>query len=557
MIARAMVQINQLEAAETMLADALTAPKLSNLELAELLYVQSFLANFAGRYAAAETGFTTFLHTLEALSDGSPRYCEMRAGALQLRAYMHNVLGRPAEATSDIRQALPFHAEIGDASHYAQLQSELGLYLLESGEYGSAEDVLQEARSVLERIDNPIYLSMLERIQARLYLESAPPHGAALSLKHARAALSQIERAGRPPSFMSGAIFITAWAEALHGRPEESLRLANELEELPAAQPSFAAGAAWVRALAIERLGDLETARGWLQRAAERAAPMRLGPTLERMNLELDRLNGDLEGAARRAQRFQSAGALSALWVTGRYFPELRDPSETAPNQVTEPQDTTLPVHLEVLGPIRITVNTTLLRRGGGKANEFLVALLEARLAGRSGRSDLELFDALYPDVPEDRAASALKQLVYRLRASLGAGAILRLENGYALGAVTSDAEQFLQTGDTRLWRGPYQSGPPAPTTSSAADRLLRALHDRMRALETTDDPAEAARIGALLLEGNPFDLEVLALSLRALEAGHDARGATRLYEAARAQFAELGENLPATWQDFRASHLS
>jgi hypothetical protein len=539
MIARAMVQINQLEDAEALLARALSAPKLSHLELAELLYIRAFVPNFAGQYALAEVGFSAFLHTLDAMGESTTRFREMRAGALQLRAYMRNVLGRPAEAAADLREALHFHAEIGDASHYAQLQSELGLYLMESGEPGAAEDALQEARAVLERVDNPIYLSMLERIEARLHLEAGAPHGAALALKHARASLHQIERAGRPDAFTAGALFVNAWAEAKHGRAEEALRWADELERL-SAQPSNRAGAAWVRGLAFERLSNTAEALRSLRSATEIAAPMRLGPSLERMALELDRLEGNAQGARDRARHFQDLGAINAARVAERYFPGSHGSAETPGAAQRE-------LRLEVLGETRIG-RTAL----SPMAREFLMTLLEARLEGRAGRSNLELFDALYPGWPDDKSARALKQLVYRLRSALGSGAILRTGNGYALGAaVVSDAETFLESGDTALWRGPYRADLGVDATSSGASALYAALRARIFALENAD---EVARAGVILLEAQPFDREIFGFILRALKAHGQRTAAARLYNRVRSAYEDVGERLPDDWEAFEAA---
>jgi tetratricopeptide (TPR) repeat protein len=491
MIARAMVQINRLEDAEALLASALSVSKLERLELAELLYIRAFVPNFAGQYAAAEVGFSAFLHTIDALGDGALRFREMRAGALQLRAYIRNVLGRPAQAAEDIRQALHFHAEVGDAGHYAQLQSELGLYLMESGEYAAAEDALLESRGVLEFIDNPIYLSMLERIEARFHLEDDAPHSSTLALKHARASLEQIERAGRPPAFTVGALFVNAWAEALHGDLETALLLAAQLENL-GAQPGNRAGAAWVRGLVFDRLNDIDEARRWLLEAVTVGTPMRLGPTLQRMSLELDRLNRDEAAARERARLFQTNGALSALRIAGRYFP-------AAPN-LLEPSPTSHLVRLEVLGAWRVVTGGVALTRQG-KARELLDVLLETRIGGQSGRADLDLYDALYPDWVEPKAASALKQLVYRLRLTLGAHAIARVGNGYALGdAVRSDAEEFLRTADTKLWRAPFGVDLEVRSPSNLGDVLHHALRERARTLEG-EDPTEAERIRAILLE--------------------------------------------------------
>jgi DNA-binding SARP family transcriptional activator len=549
-IARAYVQLWRLEEAGAVIAQALDAPKISRLELAELQYIRSIIPNYAGDYARAEVGFSAFLKTLETLIDGSPRFRELRAGTLQLRAYMRNVLGRPREAALDITEALLLSASFGNAGYYAHVQSELGLYLLESGEYRRAEDVIHEARATLERVGNAIYLSVLERIAARLYIEWAPPHGTALCLKYARAALEYVERADRPPFYTAGALFMAAWAEALHGRSQDALTLAAELDASASAlgQMGVTAGAAWVRGLALERLGQPDEARRAFEVALAAAVPMRLGPTLDRMGLELDRLTGDLESARARTEVFRAHGALGPVHVAERYFPQLD--ASAAPQRLTTANETTASVlvRLEVLGPTQVMVGGSALSDRTRKGKELLAALCEARIAGRREVSDLELFDALYPDLPEDKAGSALKQLVYRLRSTLGSNAILRSNDGYALGAVESDAERFLETHDTQLWRGPYLSDLGENWVSSARDALHYAL--RKQALELLEsDPTETARLGRILLEADPFDLEALSLTLRALQVNGDHPSATRLRAWAQAQFEEVGEVLPSEFE--------
>ena len=547
-IARAYLQCWRLEEAESVIAQALQTEQISSLQQAELRYIRAIIPYYSGQYANAETGFTALLETLDQLDDGSSRFREMRAGTLQLRAYMRNVLGRPQGAIEDITAALAVSAGLGNAGYYAHVQSELGLYLLEIGDYPRAEDTLLEARATLERVGNALYLSVLERIAARLYLEWAPPHGSALSLKHARAALRHIEGLGRPAMYADGALFIAAWAEAVHGRADEALALSAELEALAQnlGQVAVTTGAFWVRGLALERLGHSAEARNALQTALAAAIPMQLGPTLERMALELDRLNNDATSAQQRSEGFRVNGADGALRVAQRYFPQLRHGDQHDQHGQHNQQRTAAPnvVLLEVLGPTQVTAAGMSLSYRTRKGKEFLAMLCEARLAGRPEVSDLNVFESLYPDLNEDQAGSALKQLVYRLRNALGGSTILRSNNGYMLGAVQTDAEHFLNNHDTRLWRGPYMSDLGEDWPSSARDALHFDL--RKRALELLPEhPAEAARLGCILLEVNPYDSETLRWTVQAFRDGGNNAEANRLMASAKQQFAELGQPLP------------
>ena len=545
-IARAYLQCWRLEEAESVIVQALQTEQITNLQQAELRYIRAIIPYYSGQYANAEIGFTALLETLDQLDDGSPRFSEMRAGTCQLRAYMRNVLGRPQGALEDITAALAVSANLGNAGYYAHVQSELGLYLLETGDYPRAEDTLLEARATLERVGNALYLSVLERISARLYLEWAPPHGSALSLKHARAALQHIEALGRPAMYADGALFIAAWAEAVHGRADEALALSAELEALAQrfGQVAVTTGAAWVRGLALERLGHNTEARNALQTALTTAIPMQLGPTLERMALELDRLNDDAISAQQRSERFRSNGADGALHVAQRYFPQLQHNQHDHLEHDHQRPTTPNVVLLEVLGPTQVTAAGISLSYRTRKGKEFLAMLCEARLAGRPEVSDLNVFESLYPELTEDHAGSALKQLVYRLRNALGGSTVLRSNNGYMLGAVETDAEQFLRTHDTRLWRGPYMSDLGEDWPSSARDALHFEL--RKRALELLPEhPAETARLGCILLEVDPYDAEVLRWTMQAFRDGGNNAEANRLLASAKQHFAELGERLP------------
>jgi DNA-binding SARP family transcriptional activator len=281
---------------------------------------------------------------------------------------------------------------------------------------------------------------------------------------------------------------------------------------------------------------------------------MQLGPTLERMALELDRLNNDAISAQQRSEHFRINGADGALHVAQRYFPQLQQSPHEHPEHGHLEHDhlehghsrTITPnvVLLEVLGPTQVTAAGMSLSYRTRKGKEFLAMLCEARLAGRPEVSDLNVFEHLYPDLNEDHAGSALKQLVYRLRNALGGSTILRSNNGYMLGAVETDAEHFLRTHDTRLWRGPYMSDLGDDWPSSARDVLHFAL--RKRALELLPEhPAETARLGCILLEVDPYDAEVLRWTMQAFRDSGNNGEANRLLATAKQHFAELGEPLP------------
>jgi hypothetical protein len=207
-------------------------------------------------------------------------------------------------------------------------------------------------------------------------------------------------------------------------------------------------------------------------------------------------------------------------------------------------------VHLELLGSLQINLENKPQAVRGRKRQELLALLLEARVSGKSELMRLELFDALYPNEDEDCAASNLKDLIHQIRENLGEDTIQTTQNGYALGAVTSDVETFLTTGDTSLWRGTYQQGLTIDGTLSIHDSLEMALQNSVQKLIQTD-PKEAARVSRFLLQLNLYDLENLRLSIVAFKACDNYKTLGRVYSDARERLSDVGEMLPERWQDF------
>jgi hypothetical protein len=207
-------------------------------------------------------------------------------------------------------------------------------------------------------------------------------------------------------------------------------------------------------------------------------------------------------------------------------------------------------VRLEVLGPVRLTNGETKAIKGR-KRQALLAYLLEARIAGKPEVSKIELIDALNPDVDEPRALNALRVEVHELRAQLNPDVIVTTNTGYRLGEIQTDAETFLETRDTRLWRAAYLDGISFERDDDSGYQLITGtLHEC--ALELIDsNPLEAARVMRLLVMLEPFDLEFLRTKLRAFRASNNHRALGRAYDKARVRLREVGESLPGAWADF------
>jgi hypothetical protein len=183
----------------------------------------------------------------------------------------------------------------------------------------------------------------------------------------------------------------------------------------------------------------------------------------------------------------------------------------------------------------------------GRKRRELLALLLEARVSGRGEVTRISLLDALYPAEDELKAASSLKGLVHNIRRQHGAALIITTADGYALGNCVTDVEEFLQGGDSTLWRGHYQEA--HELNAQVRESLYLALSRRAEEL-IESDAAEAARLTRLLIEAEPYALDYLRLKLSALRKSGSQRVET-VYRAARERMREVGELLPGHWKDF------
>ena len=125
---------------------------------------------------------------------------------------------------------------------------------------------------------------------------------------------------------------------------------------------------------------------------------------------------------------------------------------------------------------------------------------------------------------------------------------MLTTPDGYALGNCDSDVERFLAAPEAALWRGPYLDG--LEFDGSVRDSIYLALARYARDL-LPSDPRGASRLARILIEAEPYRTDYLATGLEAYRAAGNHRSLERLYQAARARLAELGETLPRRWQLF------
>ncbi|CAM4430391.1 ATP-binding protein [Deinococcus marmoris] len=477
-----------------------------------------------------------------------------RAAALVNRSQARLRAGEADAARPDIEEAAGELLAVGDLRAYAHSLVMLGDLLIHQTHFEQAEERLQEAVSVLDAQLSPILVNA-ELALGSLYAEWPTPHAPYLALRHSRNAATLAKQLGNPP-LRSTSLALLSQAEGLNAQPDAALATADEAlalaETLP--QPLLRVSALNSRGLALRALERREEAASAFQTALEAASAAEFHEAAWQCRLELARERHDPDAARACLDWFTAQHLPLNMAAVTRAFPELR-PERAQGSAVAQTDASPLVLRLEVLGEMRFGPPGASSAVRGRKRRELLACLLDSRLRGRPDAARLTLTDALYPGTEESQAASALKELVHQTRAALGTGVIQTTERGYALGEVQSDAELFLQAGDTALWHGPYLAGEEAEPGGPMADTLYGALLARAGAL-CTEHPAEAARVGRLLCGASPYDRATLALTLRALRAAGNHRSLGRFYAAARQGFAELGEALPEDWAAFLETHF-
>ena len=549
-IGRSLTQLGMFAEAKTFFEDAMNLSDITLLDQAFLLSNYAIIPLTEGDFETALDSLNTVLDTYNETVLDTTVYNSIqqeRATSLSNRSLVLYRLGHFREAIADLETYLQVVGKQGNGRKYTEGQVNLGSYLIEVGEFEHAEELLMESREVLERDNNIRWLVVVEQTLVQLYLDWAPPYGAALSLRHANAAEMHARRTQSPP-LLAEALYFVSRAEAEHGQAERALKLVEEMQVIAKdlGEAHLEAISTWVRGLALEKLGQQELALENLTKAANDMKSLDHEPFSHRLALEIDRIKGDSASAATRITHFENIGNLNWLNITYRYFPQLA--------QVPETTKTVSPIYIRVLGPIQIELNGESFNYKTQRGKFLLALLLEARIAGRSEVSQLDLLDNLYSDMDEKRATSALKQLIYRLRSNLGSAAIARTSNGYSLGDVDSDAEDFLSSGNVSLWRGPYLQDLDDSWSSSTSDALYHELRLHIKQLE--EGSKEVARLVEFLLQANPYELEILVFCLNALQTTNNKTAMERIYQQSCKQFAEVGEQLPESWEDLLEKNI-
>jgi tetratricopeptide (TPR) repeat protein len=540
LVSDAMLALGQFERSQTWIDAALMQPNLTNYERAKLQVnlarAKFFLGQFGPSLALVEAALSSLRQ------HGTSRDIAL---ALHRKGIILHYSARFAEALGAFQEAYGVFSNLGDGRWCAILKNHMAASLLQLGQDQVAEDYYLEALECLRRLDASDFLGSVLNSLAWLYSYRGTPLSTQLGLRYAREACALAETLKSPRAKINAKIQMI-YALVRAGRLAEGLATAEEsIAQLRQGNyPQLLAMYLDARAEALERLGQPERALQDLREAYSIAEGMGDLLLLEGVGVKIDRLTGNLSGVLMRLERARSRGWVSFEKGILREFPQLAQP---APAPQT-PLRSISP--LAVLGSMLLGGNPI----RGQKRKELLALLVEARIAGRSEVSTLELLGALYPGLPEAEAANLLKQAVFQARVHLGQGVIATTPGGYALGSLETDAELFLKTGDTRLWRGGFLEDASGDRDEAVRGALYQALAGRVRNL-LEPDPHEAVRLGRILLSAEPYDPEILALTLRALRKEGNHRGLARLYQEARERMKEVGEALPEDWQGFLEHH--
>jgi tetratricopeptide (TPR) repeat protein len=530
----ALALVGELDQSEQVLQSMLDPWPEDSLEGALIRVALGFLRTLQGRCTEANGLISAVIGTLEGLN--VPRDL---ARALELLAEVLEQLGDFRAAAVAAERAVRVRGELGDALGVARAQSRLASVVLELGEYERSEELLLEGYGLLERLNADTALALWEAQLANLYSEWLSPHRASLALSHAQSALERARTNGSPV-LLGDALSCAGLIEARHGDP--NLALTHSLEALAMAEELGRAQEAALEnlahAAALEALGRNGEAIQGYERAVTQLRHAGLASS-ERYALELDRLRQDEPAARIRLEGFKTIHHIHAANLARRYFPSLEQNAPIAG------------IEIQVLGPLRVVRDAQTLKLNTRTGRVMLGMLVAARLAGRGGCSSLELCDALWPDGDDRSSQTNLKHLVYRLRSSLGSGSVLRLPDGYALGAAETDAERFLASGDLGLWRGNcLEEVEVDEAAGEARSQLIQHLMTQIQ-IGLDHEPRNVVKAARLLVGNEPYDPSALRLLCQALHLSQNRRDLARVYTEAKTRMLEVNETLPERWQDF------
>ncbi len=509
---------------------------LSFADQATILSTQSYLAGAQNQYQLAVELSDSACKVFANSTNSSRSITGITL--LVNRANAYQLVNNLVSAQTDLEKALQLWRITGRISSMAATQMWLGNTLIERGLFSQAEDALLEARSLLNLHRVKQYTVSCEYFLAKLYFIWQPSNGNILALKHARLAV-KLARLGATNQYILDAAFWLVLCELEFGHQEVIPELLLEIKEATSNFNIY--NWHWLTGLYLAYQGKHKEAKHHLHQAIQQVAPDSSDSLW--LQLELSRINYDLLSAKNILEHFRQQGYMLGVTLALRYFPEL----EATP----QPQPSTL--HINALGSLQVVLDGVTTSVRGTKRKYLAALLLEAQLGGRDECTHNDLADALYPNANEAEARASVRQLVFQWRTQFGINSIITTANGYAFQNVSSDAQQFLETGETALWRGAFLED-VTEWNIGILETVREALYTKLVQSANALVPnaaLEASRLAKILLKAEPFDGAVLAVALRALKAQGSYKSISRMYKQSKETWLEVGERLPEHWTEF------
>jgi tetratricopeptide (TPR) repeat protein len=536
-VAQSLTALSRFKDAETILEFALQQNP-SEVLKADIFLAKGILGDFVSDRKSSEKHYQAAREIYQQNGDSYSLGCVFyRLGAME---YYQDSL---SIAVTYLEQSIKFFTEVGHQAQRLQSLTLLAATRTELNQCQTAERELLEAEEQLRGTTFRSKWIMTCTNLSFLYRGWDIPYGAVLALKYARAALQGATEINNP-RLIANCLYHAAKSETCSNNPVEGLRLAEQCLALAGQleYPAMLAYSHHARYQALLSLNRFDEALSALQTAEVKNRILGHNHDANFYALEYQCLTKNWETAREMLAKMRNNESFFFAQIATRNFPELEQQNVIQP---------TPELRLKTFGTMQIAGAPI----RGRKRQELLILLLEARITGKPQLEKLELLEALYPTEPEDRAASSLKELIRGTRTSLGKEIIQTTVGGYALGQIGSDIEEFLKNGDTQLWQGMYLQNLEFENSESIRDLLEQALYNRMVQLLEMD-VREASRVSRFLLTMNPYDLEVLRISLYALRAARNYKTLERVYENAKGYLLEVGETLPENWQDFLTQTL-
>jgi tetratricopeptide (TPR) repeat protein len=278
--------------AEKLALKTLKGLKPKSWSYVSILHALAFLYNGHNHYQKAEPLFKEAITLIETHHNSRRLHIPLYNHALSLVWLL-----RFPEAKVEVEKSKVLSQEADDVINYCSAASLLGQIEYELGNYEKAEALLLEVAKILALYPSMPFTVDVHSNLTELYLTwTILPKNSILALKHAHLSL---KAARQFPNFVIDGLYNVAIAESAYGNPDDALAIAEEAQHV-CSEGTILLGSYYAlvaKANALEALKRFDEAKGYFEQAAKIAQEGKLGLYEMKSNLELARLNNDLESA--------------------------------------------------------------------------------------------------------------------------------------------------------------------------------------------------------------------------------------------------------------------